>query len=904
MTPWRGMKSHLNPIPALLCLALFVLGGLFLGCGSSEPEPFPFSDCQTDAECETGEKCFNQYCIPGDSPTEDITVGTDTVDTPDTVDVQNEDISQDVQEDTGSPDLIEDSEEEDTFVPDIAEDIEQPNDTEISDAGDTTEEPDTALPPGTCLEHEDCPSLQLCAPGSGICVEPPICLWNEDCDDDRVCDAGKCLNDYENCTTNEDCTGNGVCNAVTHTCQSLTPCESDDDCVDDLFCSGGNCIECVNNGHCPSFKMSCVSNFCQEADICSSDEDCLNGNICSETECGAPDYPLDIFEDNDFPDDAKVLTEGGAESNLTIQQWDDDWYKVNVSAGEGVIVRVAFDNDNGDLDAILYNDTASLILDLDTSATHVAIVSQPPSGSFQTYLVHVTNTNGNVPSYSIEAFKPPKAFCHNDDLDMTIANNNASTATLLSESTYDAVGRRICPQDEDWYALNVGGIGATSITAAIEYVHHLGDLDIRIYDEDLTPMSNTSAPNSFEYAIAEDLPSGTYYIVVSGAEEDVANSYALEIQSVSSASCDFDAYELNDKAIAAPVFEGISTQMILCPNDVDWFTTEIPPGKGMRSHISYSNVSSQLRVEHLLSDGVTVSHFDEGAYFPKGPTNQEASFEGTNKTITLYTRVSRIDPPNFDSMTPYTLEVEIVDSFCDDDENEPNNNAETASSAKTLFGLSNDGKACPGDSDWYSFDVEAGDIISFDLLHDTENNPLLATVFESNGTTAMGINFLDFNEFGSYAVLNTNTIPGFTDGTYFISVTGASPTPYSLTVHIAKGSSECLFDDVAEPNNTLFNSKPLSLSDPSSYYFCPNNPDIFHFVAGPQSPPSLSVTVPPENQKVTVTYTSPSTETVQAWILDEAGGTIDLPTAEEGIHFISLHSPYDTTYEIVLNNGP
>jgi hypothetical protein len=60
----------------------------------------------------------------------------------------------------------------------------------------------------------------------------------------------------------------------------------------------------------------------------------------------------DPYEDNDTMETAAAMTPG-TYSNL--QSLDDDWYKVNIPAGQDLIVTINFDSANGNLDLYLYD---------------------------------------------------------------------------------------------------------------------------------------------------------------------------------------------------------------------------------------------------------------------------------------------------------------------------------------------------------------------------------------------------------------------------------------------------------------------------------------------------------------------------------------------------------------------
>ena len=78
----------------------------------------------------------------------------------------------------------------------------------------------------------------------------------------------------------------------------------------------------------------------------------------------------------------------------------------------------------------------------------------------------------------------------------------------------------------DFYALNAGA--GQTITAAINFVHMLGDVDMRLYDGMMNQVSSSAGTmdnETIEYLVEMD---GTYFVEVYGFS-DVYNEYTMSV---------------------------------------------------------------------------------------------------------------------------------------------------------------------------------------------------------------------------------------------------------------------------------------------------------------------------------------------------------------------------------------
>jgi len=131
------------------------------------------------------------------------------------------------------------------------------------------------------------------------------------------------------CLENADCPAGEVCRDFACTEWSCSP---DDPCPDDLVCDQGRCVECADDGDCPDHPLvGCSGNRCVLA--------------CSD----------DSYEPNDTHDQAAPVANDLQATGLTLCGTSDrDWFSFELEALHRYGFQLAFDEDHGGVDALLY----------------------------------------------------------------------------------------------------------------------------------------------------------------------------------------------------------------------------------------------------------------------------------------------------------------------------------------------------------------------------------------------------------------------------------------------------------------------------------------------------------------------------------------------------------------------
>lgn len=306
----------------------------------------------------------------------------------------------------------------------------------------------TALADDACQSNKDCATqLMKCDTNVGRCQEPAICWHDADCVGGRKCHKGHCTSKIEGCRT-KDCPAGWRCEAETGQCESYH-CNSDEECAGKRRClPTGLCAECVEDSDCPSDKM-CYSSHCKPREgACHGDGNCEEGMACDKSvwKCVDPKKCADDnMEDNDKRSQAVEIQPGDHELNLCYR--DDDWFKVDVLAGESVLVTTEYPHPKGHLEIRSY-DAQGLELsragDLELNGYIVMPIEQVEED--QTLFIKVKNSSGTGMPYTLRIQRGYRSFCADDEFEPNDVQEEAKPTHAKLHYTL-----KLCDGRDDWF---------------------------------------------------------------------------------------------------------------------------------------------------------------------------------------------------------------------------------------------------------------------------------------------------------------------------------------------------------------------------------------------------------------------------------------------------------------------
>lgn len=738
-------------------------------------------------------------------------------------DVLAEDAAGDGGPDTTTPDAAADagSEPDVPVIEDVPAGLE---DAPLT--ADTAAPVDVVEPPKKCDSHADCPGLQLC---DQTCVEPPICLGDVDCVGNRTCTRGRCAASPIGCGKDADCAG-GMCKVDVGKCVDLYPCANDGGCAGGRRCVGGQCVECTTTADCPEQAIGCASNACQGPASCQVDGDCLSGLSCLGQTCGAPSAAPDTFEPNDTAESASVIIAGEFQQ-LTIDQVDDDWYRVEVPADFALLVRLDFDDSWGQLDAELRHWPDGAVVGKDERDAPFAVVGVGKQAVKSAFLLHIRHVAGVVSSYQLRIWLSPKNLCINDSFDSPGSNDTKATASLLSGNTFESGGLAICPGDEDWFKLKKST--SFDLLVAASWPIGPGELELALVSEDPAVEPKIAAGSGGQGILdLKGVKSGDWYVRVRGDSGAFSTSYTIKIDAKDTGFCDPDPYEPNDVfSKAKPLKEGLQDDLTLCTGDVDWFRVELPPGKQARVTIAWSVASGVLGLS-ALTDDADPTVIDEVA-LPEvngGVAAHELVAHDPEGLPSILFRVDRIAATDPFPITPYILTMELQDIPCEEEESEDNDTPADAVALAADEGAIVGALCQPDPADWYGVHLAPGDLLDVKLSYSGKKGKLVLNLYDPKGLTLLAKG----DAVGKVGTALHLKVPKWwKEGDYLLLITGTKDISYTLMVG-APDVPDCEGDDPLEPNDTPMDAAPGTLGDTYDLLVCESDPDVlsYELVAG------------------------------------------------------------------------
>ncbi|MEZ4271363.1 MAG: hypothetical protein R3C68_08000 [Myxococcota bacterium] len=240
-----------------------------------------------------------------------------------------------------------------------------------------------------CGAEADCQGLRTCQPGCSIVLKD-ACTPSSQCGNGIIEVTEQCddFNVPENCqdlgytggalSCNNDCTYNEVACDMSTTCNNAIieapgeVCDNgqlDGQTCESLGFAPGGTLSCdlmgctsFDTSQCTAAPQTCGNGVREGFEVCDGSDFGLGSNSCSSLDaqftggtlacagdCTAPVCVNDAFEPNDTPGEAEELL-GPGDYDVTLCEFDFDWFSMPVTVGDGVLVRLEYSRSAGLLD--------------------------------------------------------------------------------------------------------------------------------------------------------------------------------------------------------------------------------------------------------------------------------------------------------------------------------------------------------------------------------------------------------------------------------------------------------------------------------------------------------------------------------------------------------------------------
>jgi tetratricopeptide (TPR) repeat protein len=348
---------------------------------------------------------------------------------------------------------------------------------------------------------------------------------------------------------------------------------------------------------------------------------------------------------------------------------DSDWFSIALSEGDRFSVKLTAPEDAGRIRMTFWAPAGAKQLrppagsDLSLDALDYT-VGQGEAGD---YLVFIENVDGDEVSYGLEvAVRPPCAKTE----DRFEENDDAEHAATLTPGPLD--GLRICPFDEDWYAVTLAEGESLFLYAQLEAAGEGAEGDDEKAEGPPPITLEVTGPDGLVHVAPPAGQARVATLLTPGAGRYVARvaggpmleaRYQLIVNVVPPCPEGDDKFEDNDgpedapdlaqsaqgaptaggAPVAAPPSEGPPPPMLLriCPGDPDWFSVTSTPDK--------PTVVSAV-FEHSKGD-LSLALFDETGVGEALAVSDQSTAETNGEGVQL---------PESDEAKTYKLRIEGV----------------------------------------------------------------------------------------------------------------------------------------------------------------------------------------------------------------------------------------------------
>jgi hypothetical protein len=418
-----------------------------------------------------------------------------------------------------------------------------------------------------------------------------------------------------------------------------TTCAVDADCdAYDLVCdeAAGYCVECAGDDDCGAFQ-ACVANRCEFA--CADDEYEEN-----DTQAAAATLALGTH-------DLVMCDPGGSE---------EDWFAIDVAAGEALAVYIAFVHSQGDLELGVYNANGTAIR-TSTSSTNSETVERP-AGLAGTVWVRVWRLGSGASTYQLTASTTAECtadsqcgggfICQALTCVAGCRSDSGCGAGFICQSLQCVAGCRFDSQcDAGFICQSLQCVAGCRFSSncpegqVCDDTNHcivpgcLRDADCQLGEvcEDYACLATTCAGDAecVTYGFVCDEAAG-WCVECTADGECGAGEGCIDYRCVF--LCDDDAYEPNDtKATAAPITPGTYTDLAICEapgsTEEDWYAVDLAAGDILVVRIDFVHATADLELRLLRLDSTTALASSLGI------TNQEQVVYTATAAMTVYIQV-------------------------------------------------------------------------------------------------------------------------------------------------------------------------------------------------------------------------------------------------------------------------
>lgn len=344
------------------------------------------------------------------------------------------------------------------------------------------------------------------------------------------------------------------------------------------------------------------------------------------------DDPFEPNDDRQAVRDAPGSLSSGARGGLSLCQFDTDYYRVDLAAGEALEYVARFNAQQGDLDLRLINADDQVLAVSRNIGTDEERLFHRAAGPEQ-LIIEVRAADRQSLTYSHELTLHGPFVC---EADLDEENNSAEAATLIDPDQGARQALSLCAGDADWYRISLAAgqrIYATTTFEASEL-----NVDVVFFDgAGQQPVGSHWGLGGLHEAVFQ-AEEQTQVLARIHSADDGEGLYNLDFTVEPAFHCRPDAAEPNDNPeTAAPLELDQTVVGGACDGDDDWYRLDVNQGDRLRILLQFHAVDGDLDLGLRSTDRTTLITSSEDI------GSQEEIIHRFPVTGTFYLRVYSID---------------------------------------------------------------------------------------------------------------------------------------------------------------------------------------------------------------------------------------------------------------------
>lgn len=472
-------------------------------------------------------------------------------------------------------------------------------------------------------------ALTAGCPGTGPVTEPPVerptCETREQCEPGWICtDENYCAQ----CSTSGQCLLKESCNPETLTCGLRegwgTDCALNEECPAGRYCQQGLCKPRAEvslcpggtNEECPEGLRCHTTNFVCEEDLgCAVNEDCGAEEVCNtgSHECVprcTPETAADVCVGGE-----KCVNERCVQCETAAE------------CGPGLLCDAAGRCAAEDR---CYTDRDCPVPTICHFETGACLPKPPPCASDEEC---AESRRCDLASGACV----PRA-CQPDVYE---PNETRETAFAATPGTYENL--TLCEGDLDYFALTLARGDQLGVNVEAD---PFAEDTFRISIQDGTGRTVAAGKMLASYVATA---AANYYVAISTS--DVYRPYDVTFLRSRGTPCDDDLMEPNDNEADATVIASSGpVDGVICPQDQDHFSTEVPAGKGLKVVLGNTSASSGVLRFCILKNGAPLRCTD---------TAVDSTLSASAAEVGGATAIVRVNGETDRTTNAYSLQLEF-----------------------------------------------------------------------------------------------------------------------------------------------------------------------------------------------------------------------------------------------------